>query len=107
MIGPPARPRRPRSTTANSQSTLELALTVLGILAALLLLRALFRLASVPDRVWSGQTLYALTDPFVLPLELIPGGSRIIAGDATLAEITVAALVFLIPAFLLSRRRPR
>lgn len=80
-----------------------MALTGLAVVAALLALRLLFRLLSVPTRVWSGEVLYALTDPLVAPLALIPGGGRPIAGMASLADITTAALVFAVPLFMLSR----
>ncbi|MGI9252696.1 MAG: hypothetical protein ACR2J8_03045 [Thermomicrobiales bacterium] len=98
-------PPKRRSRSGRSLPLLESSITLLGIASALLLLRLLFRLLSIPNRVWSGQTLYAITDPLVLPFALLPSGDRPVIASATLADITAAALVFIIPWFLLSRRR--
>jgi hypothetical protein len=97
-------PRR-RSAPVRSQALLDAGLTMLAIVAALLLLRLLFRLIAIPGRVWSGETLYAITDPLVLPLALLPGGDRVMFGSATLADMTAAALILIVPAFWLSRPR--
>lgn len=100
----PASGRR-RSAPVGSQTLFDAGLTILAIAAALLLLRVLYRLLAIPGRVWSGDTLYTLTNPLVLPLSLLPGGSRVMLGDATLADITTAALIVIVPAFWLSRTR--
>lgn len=103
MIPPTGPARTRRASPARSQFAMEMLLTALAIVAALLSLRLLFRLLSVPTRVWSGEVLYALTDPLVAPLAMIPGGGRPVVGQASLADITAVALVMAIPLFVLSR----
>ena len=103
MIRDPAGPPRRRPSALRSQPAIDAGITILAVAAALLLLRVLFRLLSIPDRVWSGEVLYAITGPLVLPFASLPGGNRIMAGQATLADITTAALVVVVPWFMLSR----
>ena len=101
----PAASRRPAAL--RSQGFTGLAITLLGIVSALVLLRLVFLVLSIPALVWSGDTIYSLTEPLVFPLTLLPGGSRPIVGAASLADITAAVLVLIVPGFLLSRPRKR
>ncbi len=95
--------RRRNSQILRSQVALELALTVLAVAAALALLRTLLLIGGVDDRTWSGSLLAAATQPLVLPLQLLPGGSREVVGSASLADLTTAVLLLVLPVFILSR----
>ena len=87
MIPPPRTPRRP-TDVARSRAAAELGLTAAATLAALLLMRVLFAATGVSERVIAGAVVYGASAPLVLPLELIPAGSRPFVGGATLADVT-------------------
>lgn len=95
--------RRRNAQVLRSQVALELALTLLAAVAGMMLLRALLLMASVDERTWSGTILATATTPVVMPLRLLPGGTRPLIGDASLADITAAVLLLAVPLFLLSR----
>ncbi len=103
MISPPRPTRRPTSV-ARSRAAADLGLTALAIVAALLVLRVLFAATGVSERVLAGAVVYGVSGPIVLPLEMIPAGSRPFIGGATLADVTAAVLVLTIPLFVISRR---
>ncbi len=86
-----------------SQGALELALTALATIAAAALLRALVQAAGGGSQTWSVSFLVASTQPLVAPLSLVPGASREVVGGATLADVTTALLLLVLPMFVLSR----
>lgn len=90
-----------------SQLALEVALTAYALVAAALVVRVTLLILRVPARVWSGEIVYAVTDPLVWPLTLLPGGATRLIGAATLADVTALALVALVPVVLLARDRSR
>ena len=104
MIEPP-RLRRGNAQVVRSQLALELALNAYAVLGALILVRLALLLLGVDDRVWVGRTIYGVTDPFVWPLTLLPGADRAPLNDATLPDLTMAALVVLVPLGLIARGR--
>lgn len=102
----PNAPRgRQQADIFRSQLAMELLLTVLAAATALLFLRVAVASLAVGDGVWSGATVIRITDPLVLPFALLPGGERTLIGNATLAELTPAALAVAVPLFAFSRRR--
>lgn len=103
MIPPPRTPRRATDVT-RSRAAAELGLTAVAIVAALLIMRVLFAATGVSERVIAGAVVYGASAPLVLPLEMIPAGSRPFVGGATLADVTAAVLVLTVPLFLVSRR---
>jgi len=98
-----SRLRRRNAHVLRSQVALELALTLLAVVAGLLLLRTLLLAAGIDEQSWSRSALSVATGPLVLPLQAIPGGSRTIIGSATLADVTAAVLLLAVPIFVLSR----
>ncbi|HYO30358.1 MAG TPA: hypothetical protein VER37_07230 [Thermomicrobiales bacterium] len=86
-----------------SQLALELALSALAVVAGLALLRAVIHAIGIAEQTWTASFLDAATDPLVRPLQLIPGGSRSVVGQASLADLTTAVLLLVVPAFFLSR----
>jgi hypothetical protein len=102
-----AQTRRRTAHAGRQQAALELGLTVLAGIAALLVLRALFAAFGVSDRVLSGAVVYGLSGPLVFPLEAIPAGRRPVLGGATLADVTAAVLILAVPLFAVARSRDR
>jgi hypothetical protein len=94
---------RRNSQMLRSQVALELALTVVATVAGLALLRTLVLAFEIRGRTWSGSLLVAATEPMVLPLGLLPGGSWQVFGTATLADLTTSMLLLALPVFVLSR----
>lgn len=90
-----------------SQLALEVALTAYALVGAALVVRLALRLLGVPARVWAGESVYALTDPLVWPLQRLPGGTGELLGTATLADLTAVAIVALVPIALMARDRSR
>ena len=90
-----------------SQLAMEIALNVVALAGGAVLVRALLRALGVDHRVWIGATVYRFTDPVVAAFALLPGGDRRLIGDATLADVTLVALLALVPLALLARaKRP-
>lgn len=103
MIQPP-RPRRGGTTQVfQSQLALELGLNAYAVVSAVLLFRLVLLVLEVDDRVWIGRVIYRVTDPLVWPLTQLPASSRTLLGDATLPDLTMAALVVLVPLGLVAR----
>ena len=95
-----------RNEVLRSQLAVEVALTAFALAGAALLLRVALLLLEPSARVWTVATIYAMTDPLVWPLTLVPGGNRPLLGAATLADLTAVALLALVPLALLARGRP-
>ena len=106
MIEPP-RLGRGHAPVFRSQLALELGLHAYAFLGAAILLRFLLLILGVEDRVWVGATIYGITDPFVWPLTLLPGSDRELLGSATLPDVTMVALVALVPLWLMARGAKR
>lgn len=96
-----------RVQVLRSQLALEVALTVYALIGAALIVRLALRLLNVPARVWAGESVYAVTDPLLWPLQRLPGGDRGLLGAATLADVTGVAIVALVPLALIVRDRSR
>lgn len=105
MIEPP-RLDRGESRFVRQQLAFELALNAYALVAALLLLRFLLLAIEISPRVWTGSTIYGLTDRLLLPLRLLPGDDRRLIGEATIADLTAVALLLVVPVWLIVRRRP-
>lgn len=103
MIEPP-RPRR-GSSDSRSPVAQELLLNLFALLGAAMLVRFLLLLLGVSGRVWIGETTYKVTNPIVRPLLWIPGADTTLIGAATLADVTLVALVILIPLGMVANRR--
>ncbi|MBA3414517.1 MAG: hypothetical protein H0U10_04735 [Chloroflexia bacterium] len=95
--------RRPNAQMLHSQVALELAVTCLAVVAAAALLRALVLGAGIAGQSWSASFLIVGSQPLVLPLQLLPGGTREVVGRATLADLTTAVLLLILPMFILSQ----
>ncbi len=106
MIGPPKLNRR-NAQIIRSQFALEVMLSVLALAGGFLILRLVFKLLSIPARVWSGGLVYSVTDRLVWPLTLLPGSSRPVLADATLGEFTAVAIVMMLPLAIAARGRAR
>lgn len=97
-------PRRQSGSAIRSSLPLELLLTGIAILGALLVVRFLLLAIAIPSHAWSGQLIFPLSNPLVFPLKLAPGGSITLIGEATLADFTTTVLVLAVTIFLVSRK---
>ncbi len=75
----------------------ELMLNAFALIAVIILFRLVLVLLNVSNRVWIGSVVYALTDPVVDALSLIPGAERTLLGGLTLADLTLASVLILFP----------
>jgi hypothetical protein len=80
-----------------SQVALELLLNAYAIVGTAVVLRCLLRALGVGDHVWLGRTVYRLTSPLAAPLALLPGGSFQVHRSLTVADLTLLALLILLP----------
>jgi ABC-type amino acid transport system permease subunit len=101
--------RSSRGTTqiARSQLALRLALAVYGGLCAAAILRCAVLILGLPESVWSVGTILSLSSPLTMPLTAVPPANRVVAGAATLADLTATLLLLALPLALLGRRHRR
>lgn len=104
MISSP-RPRGRSGHGNRSQSATEIGILLAAVLGALLTLRVLFAAVGVGDRVLAGAVVFGSSAQLVMPLELAPAGRRPVLGDATLADVTAAALAVAVPFYIVGRPR--
>lgn len=88
-------PGKPPSRPVRSQLTTEMALTAAAVIVALSVARLVLHVVRVEPLAWSRRVVDLASLPFVWPLQRLPGGSRVLVGDATLADLTVVAVVIL------------
>ena len=88
-----------------SQIALELAILAYASFATLVVARLILRGLGVDHRLWIGRTIYRFTDTIVDGLARLPGADRTFAGDVTLPDLTLAALVALVPLGMIARGR--
>jgi hypothetical protein len=89
-----------------SQIAVRLGLVLYAVLATAFALRCMVLIFHFPDTVWTVEQILALTSPLQRPLRLLPGASRSMVGDATLADLTVMLLLVAAPLALLARPGP-
>ena len=93
----PFRPQRGNVQGDRPQLALEILLHLYAFAGVAVLLRLLLRLLDVDRRLWIGATVYRFTDVVASPLSRLPGGDREIIGGATLPDLTLVALLILLP----------
>ena len=76
---------------------MEVAVTSYALVSTLLILRLVFRLLSISERVWTGEVVFGVTDAMLAPLILVPGSDRPVLSRFTLAELTAVSLLLLVP----------
>lgn len=81
----------------SSQIALEVVVNLYAAFAVLFVARGVLLVGSVDGRVWIGRTIYRFTDPIVAPLRLLPGADRTFIGQYSLADLTLLAVITLIP----------
>src|ERR687896_778946 len=101
----PLTPRHPRPFTGRSQLALELALLLYAAAVALVLARIVLLALGVDHRLWIGRRFYRFTDPIVDALARLPGAERTFVGDVTLPDLTLVALLALVPLGMVARAR--
>jgi hypothetical protein len=91
---------------ARSQIAVRLGLVLYAMLGTAFALRCMVLVFHFPDTVWTVQQILSLTAPLLRPLRFLPGASRSIAGEATLADLTIMLLLVAVPLALLARPGP-
>lgn len=107
MIHPPVEPRRGTISVARSSLALEILLNIYALGATAVLARLVLLGASIPDGLPVGSLVYRWTDPLVAPMSDLAGAARPIFGAITLPDLTLAAMVVLIPLAALARSSGR
>ena len=97
--------RRSQPFAGRSQIAVELALLVYAALTALVLVRLTLLILGVDYRLWIGRTFYRYTDPVVNLLARLPGADRAIVRNVTLPDLTLLALLLLVPLAMIARGR--
>jgi len=92
---------------ARSQLAGRLALAVYGALGAAAILRCPVLVLGFPESVWSVGPILSLSSALKKPLTIVPPASRVVAGSATLADLTATLLLLALPLALLGRRQLR
>jgi hypothetical protein len=80
-----------------TQLPLILMLNGYAIVGALFVSRAILHALEISGRYWVGRQIFRATDPFASILELFPGGSSIVTGQMTVADLTLVLAVILFP----------
>lgn len=89
-----------------SRALFEIALWGYSILSALIVARIVILAFNVQGNIWVVQFIDRLTHYFVWPLQALPGGSTLIAGNLTLTDITLLTFVIIVPLFLMAIGNP-
>ena len=92
---------------ARSQLAVRLALAVYGALCAAAILRCAVLILGLPESVWSVGAILSLTSPLIKPFTVVPPANRVVAGAATLSDLTATLLLLALPLALLGRRHGR
>ncbi|MBA2754794.1 MAG: hypothetical protein H0U40_10090 [Chloroflexia bacterium] len=107
MIHPPVEPRRGTISVARSSLAIEVLLNIYALGAMAVVARLVLRGADIPAGLAVGSLVYRWTDPLVAPMAGLPGADRPILGAITLPDLTLAALVALIPLAAVARTAGR
>ncbi len=89
-----------------SRALLEIALWSYAVLSALIVARIVILAFNVQGNIWVVEFIDRLTHYFVWPLQALPGGSTRIAGNLTLADVTLLMFVLVVPLFLMAIGKP-
>ncbi len=92
---------------ARSQLAVRLGIAVYAALCAAAILRSAVLILALPESVWSVGTILSLSAPIIRPLTAIPPANRVVAGAATLSDLTATLLLLALPLALLARRQRR
>jgi hypothetical protein len=90
-----------------SRALFEIALWLYAILSALIVARIVILALNVQGNIWIVEFIDRLTNNLVWPLQALPGGSTLIAGNLTLTDVTLITVVLLFPLVLMALGNPR
>jgi hypothetical protein len=91
---------------ARSQLAVRLGIAVYAALCAAAVLRCAVLILALPETVWSVGMVLSLSSPIIRPLTAVPPANHVVAGAATLADLTATLLLLALPLALLGRHRP-
>jgi hypothetical protein len=98
------RSSRRAAQVMRSQLAVRLGLGIYSLVCAAIALRCAVLIFSLPDTVWSVRFILSASSPMVSPLRIIPAGSRVVLGEATLSDLTAAVVLLALPLPLLGLR---
>jgi hypothetical protein len=90
---------------ARSQLAVRLGIAVYAALCAAAVLRCAVLILALPESVSSVGAILSLSAPLIRPLTLVPPANRVVAGSATLSDLTATLLLLALPLALLGRRQ--
>ena len=90
---------------ARSQLAVRLGIAVYAALCAAAILRCSVLILALPASVSSVGTILSLSSPIFNPLRVVPHAQRVVAGAATLSDLTATLLLLALPLALLGRRQ--
>jgi hypothetical protein len=90
---------------ARSQLAVRIGIAVYAGLCAAATLRCTVLILALPPSVTSVGTILSLSSPIINPLTVIPPAQRVVAGAATLSDLTATFLLLALPLALLGRRK--
>jgi hypothetical protein len=99
------RAARGATQVARSQLGVRLGIAVYAALCAAAILRCAVLILALPASVSSVGTIVSISSPISNPLNVIPPAQRVMAGAATLSDLTATLLLLALPLALLGRRR--
>ena len=88
---------------ARSQLAVRLGIFLYAAVCAVVALRCAVLILQFPDTVWTVRSILAVSAPLLRPIQIIPGASRVLVGEATLADFTVALVLSAAPLVILAR----
>jgi hypothetical protein len=97
--------RQSRPLAGRSELALHLALLVYSVIAALVLVRLILLALSIDQSLWIGSRFLRYTDPVADALSHLPGADRAFLGNIALPDLTLAALLALVPIGMIARGR--
>jgi uncharacterized protein YggT (Ycf19 family) len=104
-MGVPRRNLRPREEGGSGARLLaQMGVAAFALASAFVIIRSLLLSVGIADNLWVGSVIYRLTDPIANVVKIVPGGDLELVGRLTLADLTMLAMVVVVPAAIVAKR---
>jgi hypothetical protein len=107
MIQQPVQRRRGTINVARSSLAIEILLNIYAVVVVVIIARFVLLAASVVPALPLSSRVYGASDPFVRLFGRLPGADFMLIGKVTLPDVTVVAMLLLVPLAALARSRRR
>ena len=104
MSVPRSRYRPQRQGGSGARLLAQMGIAVYSFVAAFVIIRSLLLSVGIAGNLWVGSVIYGVTDPVVSVLKRVPGGSFVLVGRMTVADLTMLAMVMAVPVVIVARR---